>query len=539
MNITKIKASICATIMTVSICNPVYADDAPFTLPEGSSEEKVEEVLTLTVEQAVSYGLENNTSIKILDNKVELAVVSQGTAKKNKEDLEEAQEALEEAEDELRDKKRQLRSAQDDLDTAKSLLDSGIAPVSIPLTDSSGNPIIDGSGNQVVISAGSNILNFLLGMGMSQQDAEDMTDLISSSIESTLTGNQDSIDENSIKIEEAETTLGLAKEEFKNILKDTSEKLGTKINYNSIVEFDAEDAGELMINMAGVNLDLTRYAKNIYKNQIAMLIQKNYYDALYAEKMLKLRDIAKERGEKQYNIVKLSYENGMKAKDDLFLAKMYYDSTVINHRLAKATYKNALYELKKNMNLNIYQEIILEDSMIKEVTPENIEEGIKSGLTNRLEIQQALGQLMIYELNEDILTKMGKYGKKTYPIREANLLVDGAQLQLEKTKTQIKSEISQSFEIMVAAGEMLQASNELISNAENVVEIAQLKYEQGFGAENALLKQMNLQESTGTIVELIAAQEKLSEVEAQVAQITYSYTMAKLKYYNDSGILIY
>ena len=72
---------------------------------------------------------------------------------------------------------------------------------------------------------------------------------------------------------------------------------------------------------------------------------------------------------------------------------------------------------------------------------------------------------------------------------------------------------------MVAAGKMLESSGELINNAEEVVRIARLKYEQGFGAENALLKQLNLQESSGTMAELIAAQEKLAEVEAQVAQI--------------------
>lgn len=540
MNIKKIVIYLCVVMFTISSAYPLAcAKEAPFTLPDETEEESVTEVFHLTVEKAVSYGLEHNTSIQILDNKIELAEVTLGSSKNNQEDLEDAEEALEDAEDELSDKKRELRSAQEDLDAAKSALSGGIAPVSIPLTDSSGNPITDGSGNQVVIPAGSNILNFLVGMGMAQEDAEDMTDLITSNVEGTLNSNQGTIDENEIKIKEAETTLSLAKEEFKNILKDTSEKLGTKINYNSIVELDAEDAGKLMVNMAGVNLDLTRYAKNIYKNQIAMLIQKNYYDALYAQKVLKLKKVAKERGEKQYNMVKLSYENGMKAKDDLLLAKMYYDSTVINYRYADATYKGALYELKKNMNLNMDQEITLEDTMKSEITSENLEDGLKSGITNRLEIQQALGQLAIYELNEDILKKMGKYGKNTYPMKEARLLREGAELQLEKTKTQVKAEINQSYETMVAAGDMLQASKELIENAEGVVTIAQLKYEQGFGAENALLKQMNLQDSAGTIIELIAAQEKLSEVESQVAQITYSYTLAKLKYLNDSGVLTY
>jgi len=293
-----------------------------------------------------------------------------------------------------------------------------------------------------------------------------------------------------------------------------------------------------MVTMAGVNLDVTRYAKEIYKNQIAMLIQKNYYDALYAEKIYFLKKTAMERGLKQYDMAKLSYENGMKAKDDMLLGKMYYDGTVIALNLAEANYKNALYELKKNMNLDMNTEITLTDSMQKDVTAESLEEGLKSGLTNRIEIQQILGQLTIYQLNEELLNSRAEYRNNSRALTEARLLKKGAEIELERTKTNLKSEISQSYETMVAAGKMLESSGELINNAEEVVRIARLKYEQGFGAENALLKQLNLQESSGTMAELIAAQEKLAEVEAQVAQIRYSYTMARIKYKNDSGILI-
>lgn len=86
---------------------------------------------------------------------------------------------------------------------------------------------------------------------------------------------------------------------------------------------------------------------------------------------------------------------------------------------------------------------------------------------------------------------------------------------------------------------MLDVSTDLIKDAEEVVSIAQLKYDQGFGAENSLLKQMNLETSSGTMIELIAAQENLANIESKVAQIRYNHTMAKVKYLNDAGILVY
>lgn len=552
MNIKRITACTCASAILLSAICPVYADTtskdeptaAPYLLePEealnSSSSEKVQETMNLTVDTAVKYGLENNKSINMLENKIQLAIISESNAKKNSSDLKKAKDTLKEAMDKLDDAEEQIDSAQGQVDQAESLLSKGIAPISIPLSDSHGNPINDGNGNQIVIPAGSNILDTLIGIGIPSETANGMFSLIKQGIEAELSSNQSKIDENSIAVKEAKSTLEAKKEEFKDILKDTSEKLDAKIDYGSLVSLDAVDAGKLMITMAGVNLDVTRYAKNIYKNQIAMLIQKNYYDALYARKVYELKKVAMERGEKQYNMVKLSYDNGMKAKDDLLLSKMYYDSTIISCRLAEADYKNALVKLKENMNLKMDTEITLQDSMFDKVTEENLSDGLKSGLTNRIEIQKALGQLKIYELNEEILNSRAEYKANRNGIKEAKLLTEGARLQLDKAKTTVTSEINQSYETMTAAGDMLLASTELVANAEEVVRIANLKYEQGFGAENALLKQMNLQESSGTIIELIAAQEKLSEVEAQVAQISYGYTMAKIKYQNDAGILIH
>lgn len=547
MIIKKITAYICVVAMSLSVFCPVYAgtvsdestkptlETAPYTIPSNSEDAKVEEtvekIFSFNAESAVAYGLKNNKSISILENKIQLAMIATQNASSNSNDLKDAENLLQDAASELFDKQKQLGKQQEQINAAESALANGIAPQAIPFVDS--------DGNSIVINAGSNIVKVLIDNGYSADTADDLFSTIKKSIEASLSSNQDTIDEYSIALQEAQTTLETKQDEFEAVLDDTSDTLDTKINYGSLINLDADDASDLMIKMAGVNLDVTRYAKGIYRNQIAMLIKKNYYDALYAEKIFELKKVAMERGEIQYNMVKLSYENGMKAKDDLLLSKMYYDSTVISCRLAESTYKNAIFELKENMNLDMDTEITLEDSMFKEVTEENLEDGLKSGLTNRIEIQQTLGQLAIYELNEDILNSSSKYRKNTKGIKEAKLLKEGAELQLDKTKTTVKSEINQSYETMVAAGEMLEASNDLINNAKEVVTIANLKYEQGFGAENTLLKQMNLQESSGTIIELIAVQENLSNIEAQVAQIRYGYTMAKVKYYNDAGILIY
>lgn len=537
MNIKKTAACVCTAAIILSSVSPAYGEDlpsAPYKLPPETSNKKDETKdtsnMVLTADAAVKFGLEHNKSIELLDNKIRLALVASQNASKNSEDLKDAKKLLNDASNQLFDKRKQLSEGQEQVDNAEDLLSKGIAPMALTVP-------IPGIG-EIPVQPGANILDTLIAAGVPSAMADSVASKVVEEAREQLGLKQDSIDEGRTAIYEAEKTLELKQEQFKEVMKDTSEKVGTKIDFNTVISLDANDAGKLMVTMAGVNLDVTRYAKEIYKNQIAMLIQKNYYDALYAEKIYFLKKTAMERGLKQYDMAKLSYENGMKAKDDMLLGKMYYDGTVIALNLAEANYKNALYELKKNMNLDMNTQITLTDSMQKDVTAESLEEGLKSGLTNRIEIQQILGQLTIYQLNEELLNSRAEYRNNSRALTEARLLKKGAEIELERTKTNLKSEISQSYETMVAAGKMLESSGELINNAEEVVRIARLKYEQGFGAENALLKQLNLQESSGTMAELIAAQEKLAEVEAQVAQIRYSYTMARIKYKNDSGILI-
>ena len=535
MEIKKILLTIGIIAMSISM---VYAEKPPFELPSYVEEEKLGEKLEFNVEAAVAYGLENNPNIMILDNKIDLAMITKRNAKDNADDLKDAKDRLNEADTELRSKRRELKNAKSKLDQAMTLLAAGITPVEVPLVDGHGDKITNPEGVQIVLPPGTDIV-MALKVIMPEESAILMTSAIVENITSGLNDSQALINENKVALEEAGTTLSLKRNEFDNVLKDVSEKIDTKINYSSIIKLNVREVSELMITMAGVNLDVTRYAKKIYRNQIAMLIQKNYYDALLAEKICNLKEVAKERGEKQYNIVKLSYENGMKAKDDLLLSKMYYDSTIISYSLAKANYNNAIFDLRMNMNFNKDGEILLEDLLVNNVTIGNLDIFLASGLTKRIEIQQALGKLAIYELNEEIMKARGKSWKRIDNYKEAVLLRDGAVHELENVKSRVKAEINKSYELVKATTEMLRASNDLIKNAEEVVLIATIKYEQGLGASNALLNGLNLQASSGTIIELIAAQENLASVEAQVANIRYNYIMAKIKYCNDSGILIY
>ena len=553
------KIALCSAItLLISSGIPIYAEstvEAPYELPERTAEEemriykgfdvpeKVEEEITemtATCAEAVSYGLEHSIMLETLEKKISLATITMIMTNDNQSEIKDAEEQLNIAKDILNESSTKLSLAQTELNQAKTALKAGLTPVSLPLVDVVGTPLVDAQGNPIVLAPGTPIrtsLSTLPSPALAPSMVDALADAIISNIQSSLDSKQAQIDSNTVALVSASDTLDLKEKEFNSVLSDVSNSLDMKLQNTSNVQFTATEASDLMLTMAGVNLDVTRYAKRIYKNQIAMLIQKDYYDALLAAKTLDLKKIAEERGQTQYNLVNLSYQNGMKSKQDLLLSKMYYDSTQIATRVAEADYTNAMTTLKKDMNLNLNCTLTLIEPTMPSLEIVDLEDALTSGLTNRIEIQKCLGQLQIMKLNYAILEKRPTNLEKPKAETEARLQMEEAELQLNITKNTVASEIHQSYENLMAMQDALSYTDGLVEDAKKVVEISKLKYEQGFGADNALLQSLNLEASSGTIVELIAAEEKLSEVEENASKIRYNYIMAKIKYYNDAALL--
>ena len=79
----------------------------------------------------------------------------------------------------------------------------------------------------------------------------------------------------------------------------------------------------------------------------------------------------------------------------------------------------------------------------------------------------------------------------------------------------------------------------MVKQAQENLDIAGYKYEEGFGMENSLLKSLNLENAAGTIVEVLAAEENLSRVEEAQVEIIYSYNLAKANYFNETAEFSY
>lgn len=473
----RLKLSTCLLIMTVflSFGFPVHAEESG--------------VMKLTIEDAVKKGIENSISLKQVQNQMDISDLTLDRAKYQSK--------------KLKDADKSISQGRTQLSEAQKALDNGYAPEDITLP------------NGMVIKKGTEI---------SKLPLDDSTK------QSIISGIQQEINEGYATLSSGESKLDSA-------LQEAGTEFSDKLNFESLKSLDIKSTEDLMTTMAEVSNEVTNASYDIYKNQIALLIQKSYYDVLKARKMLEVKQRAVDRAKKQFDLAAESYRAGMKAKDDMLLAELYYKKTQIEYQQALADLNNAMIEFKKNINVPQDTQIELTDVLAENVEDEDLEQGLKSGLVNRLEIKKAFGQLVVNDLSFESTKRT--YPENTFQYREAALLKEKARLEYENTKVAVDSSIRQSYETMKRTGEMLKLTKDMVDRAKEVVEIASYKYSEGFGEDNSLLKKLDLESASGTIVEVLAAQENLADVEEKVVEIMYGYNLARMKYFNDIGKFVY
>lgn len=464
-------------------------------------------VLKLTIEDAVKKGLENSIALKQVQNQMDLSDLALDRAKYQSKKLKDAEKQLSKG-------KSELQEAQSSVQNLEDLIEGNAASQDVTLP------------NGLVIKAGQTL-----------DDVKKIYNLDENTINTLKTQFQAQIDMIKPQIKAGLDSLSYGESKLDSALMEAGAEFSDKLNFESLKSLDIKSTEDLMTTMAEISNEVTVASYNIYKNQIALLIQKSYYDVLKNKKMLEVKQRAVDRAKKQYDIAAESYATGMKAKDDMLLAELYYKKTQIEYQQALADLNNAVTEFKKNINVPQNTQIELTDVLAEEVKDEDLEQGLQSGLANRLEIKKAFGQLVVNSLSFDSIKKT--YPEITFQYKEAALLKEKARLEYENTKVAVESSIRQSYETMKRTGEMLKLTQQMVDEAKEVVDIASYKYSEGFGEDNSLLKKLDLESASGTIVEVLAAQENLADVEEKVVEIMYGYNLARMNYYNSIGKFVY
>lgn len=485
--------------------------------------------LTLTIDEAVEKGLASSIAMSKVKNQAELAALISENAEKSKNDIYNAENKLSNAESEISDGRTMAYDSLDKIDIAQSLLDQGMAPQDIPLMHPVTHQLL------ATIPAKANIQQFLNDCHLSAYvSASDVIAKVQNELNSSKAKVNGALED----LDEGTQEYMASKSKYDLSTQFAMTSIANKLSTSTISSLESKHLADLMVEMAKIQDKMTSYSVNIYKNKIALLIQNSYCEALKQKMLLVAKDKTMQRAQLQYEYADYAYKVGAKSKDDMNLAKLYYDGSVMAYELQKKDYNNAMTELKKNMNMPLDTQLNLVEAQASSITSYQLIQGLNSGLTIRLEIKMAEAQVELYK---DLRAAVcgSSYDEDDNQYKEANLLLKKAEIELSSTKLEVESSIRTSYETLTTMQRVLQTANQLKENAEETVEIAKLKYEVGFGADNSLLKSMNLQDISGTMAEVIAAEENLASIEQKVIEATDGFNLAQAKYLNDIGILPY
>ena len=495
-----------------------------------------EEVKVLTLDQAIQIGLENSIILQKAKNQSDLsklinqnALDTRNTINQGADDLQNAAYLIDDGRDQVYDSKSKL-------DSAQAALDNGIAPQDVPINA------------QITIPAGQNIKQYLQNIfnaAYPGAPAEQVTQMVNATytqvatkVQQQIDNNYKTLDSSMKKIDSSTQEYLSSKSKYDAALQFAMANVANKLSVSTISSLEPSALADLIVKMASIQDEVTSYSINIYKNKIALSIANSYYEALKEQKLLEVKAKAAERGRVQYEMAKAAYEVGAKSKDDMLLAKSYYEGAVMNQELQLKNYNVALITLKTNINMDLKQEIKLEEVGMGQIETYDMEKGLASGLKTRLEMKMSEAQSNLYEALLQAV-KSSNYSSSDNQYKEVELLKQKAAIEQKGAQLQVESDIRTSYIAMMSMGKIATTAIELKDNAQENLEIAKVKYEVGFGYDNVLLKQLNLESMSGTLVEVINAEENLASIEEKQIEANNGYNLARLKYLNDIGILTY
>lgn len=490
------------------------------------------EPVNYDVESAVRKGLNSSIVLRQLDNKVLLGDIKYDIYKSVGNKLMNGQDELSSGASELSKGLSTIDASQDALNAAKIAIANGILPEGAEDAE-----IIP---NVLVIKPGENIVEKITAFNTAtgaKLDAAAILASITAKVNQPLTKKQSELDKVKITYEKSRSNLVDGKISLQVAKATVASALAENLDVSSLDGFSADNEASLLRDMAEASITVTAAAKGIYKNQIALMIQNSYYNVLKAQKLLQVKESTMKRAEIQLQNAKDACDAGMKAKDDVLLASIYYTGTRLEYEKAFDDYNNTFVELKKNMNIPNDQAIILEDVTRDNALPMELSMGLESGAKNRLEVVKAEQQSEVYDAYMKLIER--GYSSKIKRYQEAEVLQDNAHLELEKVKKDVESSIRESYNTMAAMGTMLETAKDMANEATECLTIAQERYKAGFGVDSSLMKNAGLESSAGTLLEVISAEENLAKVQEKYVEILYGYNLSKAKYLIDIGYLKY
>lgn len=249
------------------------------------------------------------------------------------------------------------------------------------------------------------------------------------------------------------------------------------------------------------------------ESKIKLGAQQAYYDLIYAQDDLNLKKQSLARAQTQLKVAKAAFEVGTKAKTDVLQAEM----GLAGAQAALTTAENNL-EIER-MELNDFLGVDLDKKWNivvanKQAAPisRTLQQAQAEALEKRVEMTKAKEELKLAELNVKLVEEYSVLA--TYQGRIAQNNVETSKVAIEQQERAISKEVAQAYYNLNAARQAIDFQKKAKDSAAESYRLTNLRFENGLA----------------TTLEVIQAEEELSDRENQYQRAILTYNLAVVNF---------
>ncbi|MED1722447.1 TolC family protein [Brevibacillus parabrevis] len=262
-----------------------------------------------------------------------------------------------------------------------------------------------------------------------------------------------------------------------------------------------------------MNKKLNALAVTATESKIKLGAQQAYYNMIFAQDDYDLKKQSLSRAETQLKVAKAAFDVGTKAKTDVLQAEMGLSGAQAALTSAANSVEVARMDLNDFLGVDLQKKwkIVAANKQTAPITL-TMEEAQKQALSKRIEMTRVQEELKLAELNVKLIEEYSALS--TLPGRQARNNVEKAKLAIEEQKRTISKEVAQAYLNLNAAKQAIEFQKKAKDSAAESYRLTNLRFENGLA----------------TTLEVIQAEEELSDRENQYQKAILNYNLAVVNF---------
>ncbi|WNC14497.1 TolC family protein [Brevibacillus brevis] len=314
---------------------------------------------------------------------------------------------------------------------------------------------------------------------------------------------------------ETNATLESARLDAKNadLNQMLSYRTSAEMPTDMIESLDAAKAKYVTNAQADMNKKLNALQVTATESKIKLGAQQAYYNLIFAQDDLELKKQSLSRAQQQLKVAQAAFKVGTKAKTDVLQAEM----GVAGAQASLTSAQNAVEVARMDLNdflgvdLNKQWKVV---SSNKQAAPikMTMQQAEEQAISKRVEMTKAQEELNLAELNVKLIEEYSALS--TWPGKVARNNVEKSKLALEEQKRTISKEVAQAYLNLDAARKAIEYQKTAKDSAAESYRLTNLRFENGLA----------------TTLEVIQAEEELSDRENQYQKAVLNYNLAVVNF---------